>query len=345
MEALRFEHSEYLWALVAIPVCLVFYRLYAYWRLRTIRRIGDEALVRKMIAGLPRFKNQLKTILMSAAFLFLILSAANPQLGQGKQELKRTGIEVMIALDVSKSMMAEDMKPNRLERARQFILKLIDKSANDRIGLIVFAGNAYLQMPMTIDHAAARIFLRTIHTDMIPTQGTAIAEAISRAREAFSEKEKKYKALIIISDGEDHEEGVLDAVEEATKEGITIFTVGVGTAKGAPIPELRGDVRTGFKADNEGNIVLSKLNEEMLGQIAILGNGEYFNLTGTNEQINTLTKALNNLEQKELELVAFDNYISYFQVPLSLAVILLLLDILVSNRRNKSFSNWKIFEA
>lgn len=345
MEDFRFEHIEYLWAALLIPALIFSYWIVSLLRKKALRRMGDEGLVRRMIPGLPRFKNQIKVMLASGAFLFLVLAAANPQFGLGKQEVKRKGIEVMIALDVSKSMMAEDIKPNRLERSRQFILRLIDKLGNDRIGLIVFAGNAYLQMPMTVDHSAARIFLRTINTNMVPTQGTAIADAIARARDAFSEKEKKYKALIIISDGEDHEEGVIDAVKEATEEGIAIFAIGVGTAKGGPIPEFTGNIRTGFKTDNQNNIVLSKLNENMLSQVAIMGNGEYFNLTGTNDQVNTIKNALNSLEQKELELVEFDNYISWYQIPLAMAGILLILEIMISNRRNKSLANWKIFEV
>ncbi|MCK7558824.1 VWA domain-containing protein [Chitinophaga sedimenti] len=244
----------------------------SWWKRRSIRRIGDPALVEKLFTGYSRKLFTLKFILVFIAFFFGAVGLANLQKGSRMEKITRKGVDVIVALDVSKSMLATDVKPDRLTRAKQMINRLMEKLDNDRIGLVVFAGNAYLQMPLTVDYSAARMFLSTVTPDMIPTQGTEIAEAIKISNDAFNKKERKHKTLIIISDGEDHDEGAINAAKKAFEDGVVINTIGVGSTNGSPLP----DPETGsFKKDREGNTVISKLNEEELRSLAAAGRGMY----------------------------------------------------------------------
>ena len=240
--------------------------------------------------------------------------------------------------------MAEDVAPSRLLRARQFVSNMLDKMKGNRVGLIVFAGNAYLQMPLTVDHSAAKLFLRSVSPDIVPTQGTAIADAINIARDAFEKDEKRYKALIIITDGEDHEGDVEDAVKKAREEGIVIYTIGVGTKEGAPIPDYSGSRLVGYKKDRQGNIILSRLNEQILSEIAAMGGGKYYQLSGSNNPLPDLLESLDTLEKKELEEVSLDNYVSYYHIPLLAGFFLLLLELLLSPRKSEWWKKLNLFE-
>lgn len=345
MEHVRFEHIHLLWALAAIPLLMLLLWTTAWWRKRQLRKLGDPKLVEPLIGNRSTSKVRFKNTFRLLGLAFLVLAMANPQIGKKKQKAERKGIDIVIALDVSKSMLAEDVAPNRLERARQFCFHLIDRLENDRVGLVIFAGHAYLQMPLTIDLNASKLFLRTFNTDMVPTQGTALNEALEQAEKAFEAAERKHKAIILITDGEDHEEGAIDRAKEIAEEGTTIFTVGVGSPKGAPIPQYNGRYRIGYKKNDRGEIVLSKLNEESLNKLAIVGNGTYFNLTGSTDQINALVDALGEIETKALDEVDLDQYVSYYQVPLLIGLLFLLTELLITYRPTRLFKSVTWLEA
>ena len=276
-------------------------------------------------------KHILKFILWSLAFVFVVLGLANPQIGSKMEKVKRSGIDVMIALDVSKSMLAEDIKPNRLLRAKNFINTFIEQLNNDRLGIIIFAGRAYLQMPLTVDYSAAKLFLNSVNTDLVPTQGTAIAEVAELSRESFVKGDTKHKALIIITDGEDNEGGAEEAIEAAANEGVKTFIVGLGTEKGAPIPDARGD----YKRDGDGNIVLSKANFEMMKALASKGKGKAFLAGNGNEAINEIFKELGRINTKDFEEYTFTDFNDQFQWCLLIAAILLFVEYLISERKWK----------
>jgi len=233
---LRFAHPEYLYLLWLIPALIVFYCLAFRWKTKAMQRFGNLELVKKLAASTSRKRQVTKVSCVIAAFIFLIVSLARPQIGTKLQEVKREGVDIIIALDVSQSMLAEDVKPNRLEKARHEISGFIDRLEGDRVGLIAFAGEAFVQCPLTLDYGAAKIFLDILDTNLIPEPGTAIGEAIFKAIGTFEQRERKHKVLVLITDGEDHDSEPLKAAEEARREGIVIYTVGIGSGKGVPIP-------------------------------------------------------------------------------------------------------------
>jgi Ca-activated chloride channel homolog len=329
----KFENIQYLYALLGlIPLTLLFV-WYHFWRKRAYQKLGELNLIEQLAPERSKRKHIIKFVLLFIAFVFLIIGIANPQIGTKYEKVKRSGVDVMIALDVSKSMLAEDIKPNRLERSKQFISRLIDKLQNDRIGLIVFAGNAYLQMPITIDYSAAKLFLRNINTDMVPTQGTAITEAIQLSVKSFNQDEKKHKVLIIISDGEDHQGDAVAAAEEASKEGIVVHALGVGSPKGAPIPSYRNGVQADYKRDESGNIVLSKLNETALQQIAVKGDGKYFRLASGTQEIDAVIAEISAMEKKDFEERVFTDYENQFQYFLAVALLFITLEFFLSEKK------------
>ncbi len=278
------------------------------------------------------------------AVTFLIMGLTNPQIGTKLESVKREGVDIMIALDVSTSMLAEDLKPNRLERAKQFVSKLIDNMKSDRVGLIVFAGGAYLQMPLTVDYPAAKMFLGNINTDMMPTQGTAIGEAVNLAMKSFESGETKNKSLIIITDGEHHDEDAFDVAATAAAAGIIIHTVGIGTHKGAPIPIYRRGRQADYKKDKKGSIVLSKLNEAALKKLAVSSNGQYYFMTGGKEEIVEIMKQIASMEKKEFEERVFTDYDDKFQYFLGLALLFIILEFFISERKNKWLSSLNLFQ-
>jgi len=326
----RFEHQEYLWLLLAVIPAALLYFIFYLWKRRAIGKIGDRSLVLQLIPHFSHRKPVVKFILLTLAYSFVILGFANPQLGTRQEKVKREGIDVVIALDVSNSMMSEDVKPSRLDRSKNFISNFIDKLSDDRLGIVVFAGNPYLQMPLTVDYSAARLYLSTINTTMIPTQGTNFSGAIDLARQSFVKSDNSHKALIIITDGEDNEGGVEEKIAEATKEGIKIFTIGVGSENGAPIP-----VGTDFKRDEDGNIVLSKLNTEMLQQMASAGGGKFFLLGSGRDEVDALLKELKGISTKQFEEIVFTDFDDYFQYCIAVAVVLLLIEWWLSERKTK----------
>lgn len=332
---LRFEHSQYLYALfLLILIGLIFVGVLA-WKQRTIRKIGDKSLVQQLFTGYSKRLFSLKFWLLFFGFAFIALGAANLQMGSKMQKITRKGVDVMIALDVSNSMLAQDVQPSRLDRARQLVNRLLDKVSNDRVGLVVFAGNAYLQMPLTVDYSAARMYLSTANPALIPTQGTAIDKAIQRSDKAFNQKERKHKAIIIISDGEDWSNEAIEAAKKAHDNGDVINTIGVGSPKGAPI---RNPQTGDYKRDDDGNLVLTKLNEDALKSIAAAGNGIYQHLGNTEAVVQTLTDQLNKMQKKEYGENIFTDYNSYFQYFIGLGLLLLVIEFFIPETTQKHFS-------
>lgn len=341
----KLEHPDALYLLLGLIPLIVLFVLFMLGRKRAIKRFGDSRLMSLLSPGSPKFKHQVKFILICLAYISIVIALANPQIGQKVETVQRSGVDLIIALDISRSMLAEDVKPNRLSRARQFVSRLIDNLAGDRVGLIIFAGNAYLQVPLTSDYAAAKTFLQTITTELAPTQGTAIGEAIRMAGESFDQGEAKYKAMLIISDGENHEEDAIDAATEAAEKGVVIHTLGIGTIKGAPIPVYRSGIQADYKRDNSGSIVFSKLNENMLQQVALSGEGTYLGLGQGSGEINTIMNELAGMEQKEFEERVFTDYEDQFQWFIALALFFVVIEYFISERRNAWISRWDIFRA
>ena len=329
---LQFQHSEYLWAFIGIPVLVALYFYTLQWKKKTIKKIGDEQLVAALINGYSAARYRLKFILILVSFSVAIIALAGLRLPAGSTVVKRTGIDVMIALDVSKSMLAQDIQPNRLERAKQLIARLIDILPDDRIGIVVFAGKAYLQMPLTGDHAAAKMFLSSATPGIIPTQGTVIGDALKMCYKAFNTKEKKYKSILLISDGEDHDENAENIARELAGEGILINTIGIGSVDGATIT----DAATGeAKTDATGALVITKLNEPVLKNIAVAGNGLYQLFTTTNEVSNKISAQLKGMEKRTITENSSTVYRYYFQWFLAAAIILLLVEFFTAEKNIK----------
>lgn len=330
----RFEHPDHLYALAILPVLIVLFMIARHLRKRAIERFGDKRLMVQLMPKVSKYKHGVKFTILLFALAFLIVGWANPQWGTKKEKVKRKSVDVFIALDISQSMLAEDIPPNRLERAKRFAENLMEELKGERIGLILFAGNAYLQMPLTTDYGAALMFLRTANPKMAPTQGTAISDAIDLAERSFEVENETHKALIIITDGENHDGEALERAKDANDDGLLIFTVGVGSPNGGKIPTYFG-ARKGFKLDNDGNEIVTKLNEQMLLDLADSGEGAYFNITATDEIVETLRDRINKMERREFELQAFEEYESHFQLFIAIALFLLIIEFLISYRKSK----------
>jgi Ca-activated chloride channel family protein len=327
---LRFQHSEYLWFLLTIVILVGLFFLAVNVRKKKLKTIGDEALVNFQIRNFNLKAQWFKFILLLIALFVGIIGLANLQANAKTQKVKRKGIDVMIALDVSKSMLAKDESPNRLEKAKQFVSKLIDKIGNNRVGLIVFAGRAYVSVPLTVDFGALKINLSTITPASIPSQGTVLGEAIKMARESFNPKDTKYKSIVLISDGEDHDENANNEVKKAVEEGIMINTVGIGSLNGSPIwdDELQEN-----KKDAAGNEIISKLNEDELQTIATNGEGIYAQLNNAENAAKTMATQINSTEKKSFGDVVFADYNNYFQYFLLLSLVLITIEFLISERK------------
>ncbi|MBT3621610.1 MAG: VWA domain-containing protein [Flavobacteriales bacterium] len=333
---LRYEHIEYLNFLFGIPVLIIAMLLYSRWKRNSLALFGDSKLVNQLMHSFSKKRTQIKNILTVLIFILLIIGIANPQIGTKMEEVKREGVDLMIAIDLSNSMMAEDIKPNRLERAKLAISRLIDKLEGDRIGLIVFAGEAYVQLPITTDYSAAKLFLSTVSTNIVPTQGTEIAEAIDLSMQSFDMENAQNKAIIIITDGESHDEKAIESAQQANELGILVHTLGMGLSKGGPIPIYnKYGNRTGYRKDRDGNTVVSKLNENLLQQIASAGKGTYVRANNSKAGLSTLFAEINKMEKKEIGTMVFTEYKDRFQLFLGAALLLLLLDLILLRRKNK----------
>jgi len=328
----KFFNIEYFWLLGLIPVMIVALVLFLRWRKNALQRYGDPKIFAPLMPEASVGKTILKFILLSLTLAAVVLALARPKTGSRIEKVQRKGIDIMLCLDVSNSMMAEDIRPNRLERAKQSVARLIDRLSGDRIGIIIFAGKAYTQLPITTDYAAAKLFLNTVNTGIIPSQGTAIADAIELAASSFGET-KHNKAIIVITDGEDHEGKALEQTEAAAKNGILVYTIGMGLPEGAPIPVYKGGNITGYKKDREGNTVISKLDETLLQRIASLGNGMYVRASNSEAGLNKVFEDLNKVEKSEIESTQYADHEDQFQYFTALALLLLLIDLVVFERK------------
>jgi Ca-activated chloride channel family protein len=336
----RFANPEYLHVLYIIPVIIVLYFFYRKNRTKLLEKFSERKLHNILFPSFSGLKNTFKFILVIISIIFLIIAAANPQVGTKMEEVKQMGIDVLILLDVSNSMRAEDIKPNRLEKAKYQISNLINKLRGDRIGLIIFAGEAYVQIPLTTDYSAANLFLSAVDFNSVPSQGTAIGTAVSLALKSFDKIAPTEKVIIIITDGEDHEGDINSVTTEANNAGVRIFTIGLGSSGGSPIPiyNARGD-QTGFKKDNEGNIVLTKLDEETLKQIASSANGEYYRGSNYEDHLDRIYDELSEIEKAEFGVKKVTDYEGRFYYFLAPAIILLLFEFFLSERKTKWFNN------
>jgi len=339
----RLENIHFLYGLAAIPLLVLLFIWMQLWKTRALKKFGDTEIVNQLITEASNVKPVLKIIILSVAFLFLIIGIVNPQVGSKLEEVKREGADIIIALDVSNSMKAEDIAPNRLEKAKQAIQKLIDRLQGDRIGMIVFAGQAYVQLPITTDYAAAKLFLGNIDTDIVPTQGTAIGSAIDLAIESFGSEDGKNKAIIIISDGENHEDDAVKAAQAAAEKGITVHTIGMGSPLGVPIPIYKNKVQIGYKKDKEGNTVITKLNEQALQEIASGGNGTYVHASNSDIGLNAILDEVKKLEKKQFESKLFTDYDDKFYYFIAIALLLFVSELLISERKSKWFAQLNLF--
>jgi Ca-activated chloride channel family protein len=339
----RFAHQEYLWLLAILPVMMAVYAGFIWLRKRSIRKFGDPVLMKDLMPDASLIRYHSKFILGLLSIGLIIVALAGPQFGSRIREVKRKGIEIMIALDVSNSMLARDIEPSRLERAKQAISRLIDKLQNDRLGMIVFAGDAYIQIPITSDFTAAKMFLSGVSTAMVSRQGTAIGSAIELAMKSFSSQEGINKAIVIISDGENHEGDAVEKAKEAAEKGISVYTIGIGLPEGVPIPDSDNSYIKEYRRDKSGNIVTTRLNEQMLSEIAQAGNGKYFRATAGNIGLNDLYTVLNRLEKTEMESRTYSEYEEQFPAIVWIVLSLLVLDLLVLERKNKWLKNFTFF--
>lgn len=340
---MQFERSYLFYAFAIIPLIILFYWMTKQWRKRAIQKYGDAAVVVRLLPDVSSTKRTWKFVLFTVALTFLIASMINPQIGTKKEEIKRKGADIMICLDVSNSMNAEDLYPTRLERSKQALSKLIDNLKGDRIGLIVFGGQAYVQLPITTDYAAAKLFLESINTGMVPTQGTAIGSAIDKAVESFGKDEGKNKAIVVLTDGENHEDDAIRAAESALEKNISVHTIGVGSENGSPIPIFRNSIKEGFKKDKDGNTVITKLNEQMLKEIAGAGNGIYVRATNSDLGLKNILSAIDELDKADIESVRYSEYEDQFIWFAATAIFLLVIDVLLSERKSKWYNKLNLF--
>lgn len=339
----RFADISYFYLLLIIPILAGLLVLFLLWKKKTLAKYGEWNVIKQLIPDYSVGKPIYKFILITMAIISLIIAMADPQTGSRMEKVKRKGIDLMICLDVSNSMMAQDIKPNRLERAKQSIIRLIDNLEGDRIGIIVFAGKAYTQLPITTDYAAAKMFISSINTSIVPTQGTAIGEAIEVAANGFGES-KHNKAIIVITDGEDHEGNVLDQADAAVKKNITIYTIGMGLPEGTPIPVFNGDIQTGYRKDRDGQTIMSKLDETLLQRIAGIGKGMYVRATTSETGLNKIFEDISKIEKSDIEENQFSDYEDRFQYFVAIALFLLILDLFVFERKTRWMRKFKPFD-
>jgi len=331
---LHFEHKEFFLLLLLIPIITGWY-FYAQLQTRKLlEKIGNVDLIHRLMPERNGKKSLTKLILLNVIVLLLSFALAQPQMGTKMEKVQRKGIDVIIALDVSRSMLSQDVVPSRLEKSKLLIQTLLKKLDGDRVGFVIFAGNSYLQLPLTIDYSSLLLYLRSINTNSVPTQGTVITQALEKSEQAFSPTDKKHKAIIVISDGEDHEENAIDKAEEISSDGTRIFTIGVGTSNGGTIPEYDAYGRImGQKKDENGAVIISKINANMLQALAKGGNGNYYILDNTKQVAEFLSKDIAKIETKTINDKVFTDFVEQFQYFLALALLVLVADFFISYRK------------
>ncbi|MEE4284812.1 MAG: VWA domain-containing protein [Mariniphaga sp.] len=344
MEMFRFAHIELLWGLLIIPLLALFFIWARFARKRALKRFGNQQTIKELMPFVSKSRPVFKFLLLMLALAFFIIGAARPQFGSKLKKVQREGIELIIALDVSNSMMAEDIQPNRLERAKRAISRLVDRLKDDKIGLIVFAGEAYTQLPITSDYNSAKLFLEAVNTQIVPRQGTAIGAAINMSLRSFTPEGNANKAIIVITDGENHEDDPVTAAQEAAKNGIIVHTIGMGLPQGSPIPVLRNG-QTDYLRDNDGNVVVTKLDETTLEEIAAAGNGIYVRANNAQVGLNALFDEINKMEKEEMETLVYSEYDDQFQYFFAIGLFLLLFEFVILERKNKYLMQVKLFSA
>ena len=327
---INFAQAQYLFLILLIPVFFLVQALVLKFRARRIRRFGDEKLVEQLMASYSKSRVWVRLTLFSIGFFFFAVGLSRPQIGAKLKEHETKGAEIMIVLDVSNSMLAEDYSPNRLERAKLAISRLVDKLRDDRIGLIVFAGNSFVQLPITTDYVSAKMFLNTISTESVPIQGTAIGEAINTALRSFSVQSEKSRAIIVITDGENHEDDPVAAAAQAAEMGVRVFTIGVGSPEGKPVP-----MDGGLLKDRDGNIVVTKLDENVLQEVAKAGNGVYVRAGNSEFGLNPIIDDIRKMEDEKYSSIVFEEFDEQFMYFMGIALLFFVLEMLVGDRRSK----------
>jgi len=343
MQLFRFANPDFLYLLLMLPVMVILWILNETRKKRSLKRLGPSGLVKKLMPEFSVVRPSLKFFLQMVVITLVIIILARPQFGSKLEEIKKQGVEVIIALDVSNSMLAEDIQPNRLTRAKQALTRLIDNLDNDKIGLIVFAGDAYTQIPITTDYISAKMFLSAINPEMVPKQGTAIGAAIDLGMRSFSPGEGKSKAMIIITDGENHEDDPEEAASEASNAGIVIHTIGIGSVGGVPVPVTISGKKE-YLRDADGNTVITKLDEEILKKIALNASGNYVRASNTNIGLDEIFNEIRRMKKQDLESTMYTEYNDQFQIFTVFALVLLFTEFIIMDRKNRKLSNIKLFK-
>ena len=341
---IQLDEKIYFSLLFIIPVMVVLFVLLQIWKKTTQNKFAESVLLKRLTPSRSRTKATLKLLVLSLGLSFLVLGLVNPKIGTKMETVKRQGVDIVFAVDVSKSMLAEDIAPNRLEKSKRLVSEIINQLASDRIGIIAYAGQAYPQLPITTDYGAAKMFLQSMNTNMLSSQGTAIDAAIELASTYFDDEEQTNRVLFIVSDGEDHSEGkATDAVELAVDEGIRVYTIGVGKTKGAPIPIKRNGVIESLKKDRNGEVVMTRLNQEILEEIASEGNGTYIDGTNTEEAVSFIQDELDQMDKKEFEAKQFAEFKDQFQWFLGAGLFFLFLDVFLLDRKTRWLRKLNLF--
>ena len=337
------EEKIYFYVLLLIPILLVILAVLLIWKKKKQQQFANSDLLDRLSPQKSSGKLIFKVVLWCLAIASFSIALVNPKFGTKLEMVKREGVDIVFAVDVSKSMLAEDIAPNRLEKSKQLVTQIINNLASDRIGIIAYAGQAYPQLPITTDYASAKMFLQNMNTDMLSSQGTAINDAIEMATTYFNDEEQTNRILIIISDGEDHSENAVEAAKMAHKKGIKIFTIGVGDAKGTPIPLKRNGIIESYKKDKNGQTVITKLNETVLKEIANQANGFYINGKSTKNVVDTIKDTLLKMDKKQFETKQYTDFDQKFQWFLGLGLFFLLFDVLVLEKKTKWINKLNLF--
>ena len=338
----RFANPDFLYLFFLLPVLVAVFLYYNHRRRQNIRKYGDPALLQELMPTVSKYRPDVKFWLTFAALALTIFMLARPQFGSKMETVKRSGVEAVIALDISNSMLAEDVTPSRLEKAKKLISRLVDTFNNDKVGMIVFAGEAFTQLPITSDYVSAKMFLESINPSLITTQGTDIGAAIRLAMKSFTPNDGVGRAIVVITDGENHEGGAIEAAKEAAEKNMQVFILGIGSPDGSPIPEERGSNH--FRKDKDGNVIVTRLNEQMCQEIAKAGNGVYIRVDNSNSAEKILNEEISKLAKTDVESQVFTDFDEQFQALAWLVLILLVVEMLILERKNPLFKNIRLFK-
>ncbi len=338
----RFANPDYLYLLLILPLLVGLFLYANYIRRQRLKKYGDPVLLEELMPTVSKYRPNLKFWILFVAIALVIVMLARPQFGSKMETVKRSGVEAVIALDISNSMLAEDVAPSRLEKAKKMISRLVDTFNNDKVGMIVFAGEAFTQLPITSDYISAKMFLESITPSLITTQGTDIGAAIRLAMKSFTPNEGVGRAIVVITDGENHEGGALEAAKEAAEKNMQVFILGIGSPEGSPIPVERGS--NDFRRDKDGNVIVTRLNEQMCQEIAKAGNGLYIRVDNSNSAERMLNNEIGKLAKSDVESQIFTEFDEQFEGLAWLVLILLVVEMLILDRKNPLFKNVRLFK-